>query len=277
MNYQKIGLIFLLIFYLFPIYQSQAISTNAGFIPSNIWYSKDPFEEGDKIKIYTFIFNPENKELSGTVSFYDKTTLLGNKKFAIPPNSIKDISINWTVNSGEHIIFATIENAKFISLDKTDDDIILNNNKTQESLRTVNKKIIPDEITEKSESNKTINRGFPINQITNVQNLVLDNTPEFIAKPMILGAETVEEFRNEIATSSQNKKEELKKEIDILNKKKPNTTNTEKNNSIMKPWKYVQYFFITFLSFISNNKFIFYPILIIFTFLLLRFIWRKIF
>ena len=56
-----------------------AQSSNTGFVPGNIWYSKDPFEEGDKVKIYTFIFNPDSRELSGTVIFFDKTVLLGKK------------------------------------------------------------------------------------------------------------------------------------------------------------------------------------------------------
>lgn len=272
MNFKKIGFVILLISCLLPVNQLNAQTENVGFIPSNIWYSKDPFEEGDKIKIYTVIFNPENKELSGTVSFYDKTTLLGDRKFSAPPNSVKDISINWVVSAGEHKIFAKIENAKFASLGGEYDDVILENSKTEESVRTVNKKIVVE-----SDPDKTNNRGFPINQISNIQNLINEGTPDFIAEPLVLGAETVEEFRSDLAESSQDKKEEIKKELDALNNKSASSKAKVEDNKILKPWKYVEYFLMALLSFILNNKIIFYSISGISTFLLLRFIWRKIF
>ena len=91
---QKKFLIFLFLTLLFPINKISAEIANVGFIPDNIWYSKDPFFEGDKIKIYTLIFNPDGRELSGTVSFFDKTILLGKKDFRVSGNGVKDISID---------------------------------------------------------------------------------------------------------------------------------------------------------------------------------------
>jgi hypothetical protein len=271
MNLKKIGIVFFLIFCLFPISHSNAQTSNAGFIPSNIWYSKDPFEEGDKIKIYTLIFNPDSREFSGTVIFYDKNTLLGKKNFVVAAKGVKDISIDWTVNVGDHSIFATIENAKFLISDGKYEIVSISGNKTQESSRTVSKKIIP-------KISDAINSDFATNQIQNVQNLITENTPDFISKPMVLGAETVEEFRSSVGENTNNKKVELKKELEVLNSKKATPSDTKiDNNKILKPWKYVQYFFMTLLSFIFNNKIIFYPISAILVFLLLRFIWRKIF
>ncbi len=266
MNLKKIGFILLLIFGLFPIHQSNAQSTNAGFIPSNIWYSKDPFEEGDKIKVYTLIFNPDDKELLGTVIFYDKTTLLGKKTFTVSPRGVKDVSIDWTVNVGDHTIFATIENARFLLSDGKYEDTVITENKTKESSRTVNKKIIP-------KLSDAISSNLVTDQIQNVQDLIVNNTPDILAKPMVLGASTVENIRNSAGMASENKKEQIKKDLAILNKKKSPST----NDNIIKPWKYVELFFVTFLSFILNNKIIFYAILAILVFLLLRFIWRKIF
>src|SRR3989338_5661631 len=67
----KKALIFVLIINsLFGACRAYAQSSNAGFVPGNIWYSLDPFLEGDKIKIYTLIFNPDPRELSGTVIFF---------------------------------------------------------------------------------------------------------------------------------------------------------------------------------------------------------------
>jgi len=74
----KKALIFVLIINsLFGACRAYAQSSNAGFVPGNIWYSLDPFLEGDKIKIYTLIFNPDPRELSGTVVFFDNSVFLG--------------------------------------------------------------------------------------------------------------------------------------------------------------------------------------------------------
>src|ERR1035437_2096929 len=91
-----------LILILFPLYKISAQTSNVGFIPANIWYSKDPFEEGDKIKIYTLVFNPDSRELSGTVLFFDDTVFLGKQDFVVPAKGVKTISIDWTVIAGDH-------------------------------------------------------------------------------------------------------------------------------------------------------------------------------
>ena len=83
MNLKKAGIVLFLIFSLLPIQKIFAQSSNTGFVQANIWYSKDPFEEGDKVKIYTFIFNPDTRELSGTVIFFDNTVMLGKKDFIV--------------------------------------------------------------------------------------------------------------------------------------------------------------------------------------------------
>ncbi|MFA6000415.1 MAG: hypothetical protein WC783_05615, partial [Candidatus Paceibacterota bacterium] len=197
MNLRKITFILLFLLCFLPLTRIHAETTNAGFVPSNIWYSQDPFQEGDKIKIYTLIFNPDSRELSGTVVFYDNTTLLGKKNFVVLGKEVKDISIDWTVNVGDHKIYATIENAKFLIGTGKYEDVTILENKSNESSRTVNKKIVPKATSTTSDTT--------VGQIQNIQNLITDNTPDFIAKPMVLGAETVEEFRSSTGDASKAK------------------------------------------------------------------------
>src|SRR3989344_4963797 len=101
---QKFWAVLILIVFLLPINKIIAQTSNAGFVPGNIWYSTDPFEEGDKIKIYTLIFNPDARELSGTVIFFDNSIFLGKKDFVAPAKGVKDISIDWTAAAGSHSI-----------------------------------------------------------------------------------------------------------------------------------------------------------------------------
>jgi hypothetical protein len=106
----------------------------------------------------------------------------------------------------------------------------------------------------------------------NIRKIIGENTPDFIAKPMVLGASTVENFRQNIGIASENKKEEIQGQIKVLDINKKNNT-----NYFLKPFKYVELFFFTFLSFILNTQFIFYFSLAVIVFLILRFIGRLFF
>ena len=267
---KKIGILFLFLIYLLPVSTIQAQTSSLGFIPANIWYSKDPFEEGDKIKIYTFIFNPEDRELSGTVAFYDDTTLLGKKNFVILPKGVKDISIDWTVSAGEHTIFGKIESAKLLISAGKYESVSVTENKTDESIRQVKKKIIPKpSITENKEGTSDTSN--------NLQSLIKESTPTFISKPIILVVDNLEEVRENTEATVATKKEEVKKEIEVLKETPKTEEGKGETNVALKPWKYVELFFLTILHFALKNKIIFYIVLAIPPFLLLRFIWRKIF
>jgi len=283
MTFKKIGVILFLIFFLFPICKIYGETSNAGFIPANIWYSKDPFQEGDKIKIYTLIFNPDQREFSGTVIFFDKTVFLGKKDFAVPAKGIKDISIDWTATVGDHIIFGKIENAKFlISKDKYE-EAYLAKDETEQSKRIVSKKIIPQETS--TDTNSELNTTNP-SQIEKIRDIIVEKTPIFIAKPIANTANAIEGFRENVGTASENKKQEVKVEIKALEEndkivaddnKISSDLKTENKSEILKPFKYAELFLFTLSSAIFNNKFIFYGILIIVIFLLFRWIWIKIF
>lgn len=269
MNFKKLGIILFLIFSLFPINKINAQISNTGFVSASIWYSKDPFVEGDKIKIHTFVFNPDTtRELSGTVIFFDKTTLLGKKDFIIQPNTANDVSINWTATAGDHIIFGKIENSKFLISKGKYEEVYLTDNETEKSSRTVSKKIIS--------KTTDITTDIASTPISDMKKIIEDKTPTFITKPIIATTNKLDEFRENTNISTQNKKEEVKKEITELNK--TNTTNSKtSSNSVLKPFKYAELFFLNIFSFVLNNKVIFYSVLFVIIFFLLRYFWKKIF
>ncbi|MFA6585707.1 MAG: hypothetical protein WCS86_00920 [Candidatus Paceibacterota bacterium] len=269
MYLKKFGLVLFLIFSLFPIQKIHAQTTNTGFVSGNIWYSKDPFEEGDKIKIYTFIFNPDSRELSGTVIFFDKTTLLGKKSFVIPGKGADDISIDWTVTTGDHTIFGKIENAKFlISKDKYE-EVYLAENETEKSSRTVSKKIIP-----KTNDNS-------INSITSsvsdIAKTIGEKTPAFITEPVISSTNKLDEIRLDLKNSSEAKKVEIQNDIKKLENTKVALEPKSATSTLVKPFKYAEVFFLTIFSYLLSNKILFYGILILIIFFILRYIWKKIF
>jgi hypothetical protein len=170
--------------------------STTGFIPSNIWYSKDPFEEGDKIKIYTLVFNSDKRELSGSVLFFDNNVLLGKKNFIAAPSSVAQVAINWNVNAGDHDIFAKIESSKFTISAGKYEDVYLNENESEHSKRTVNKKIVSDTTNKNTADTSNQNTSTTGDQISNIANKIKENTPDVIAKPLIATANLTEGFRN---------------------------------------------------------------------------------
>ena len=265
MSFRKIGIILFLILCLLPTQKLLAQSSNTGFVSGNIWYSKDPFEEGDKIKIYTLIFNPDTRQLSGTVNFFDNTILLGKKNFAISAGAVSAISVNWTATAGDHNIFGQIENAKFLLSSGSYEAVSLAQNKTEKSSRTVSKKIIL----------QPTNTNTNSTSVSNITKTISENTPDFIAKPILSSASGLEALRENLNIASNNKQNEVKKEIETLNKIAPNPKTPV--NPVLKPFKYIELFLLSISSFILNNKIVFYGLLAVLLFFILRFIWNKLF
>lgn len=237
--FKKLFFVFLFFILLLPINKIKAEETNAGFVPANIWYSKDPFLEGDKIKIYTLVFNPGERELSGTVSFFNKDVLLGKKDFSVASKGVKDISIDWTTTAGSHIIFAKIENAKFLTGGGSYEDAHLEQNQTEESRRSVSKKIILTKPENKTDA------GANIGNDKKIQNFVLEKTPNFISEPILGTLRAIEKWRQDNAFSAENKKDKTK--------------------------------MYGIFAFILKSKILFYGVSIFIIFLLVRYIWHKIF
>lgn len=90
---------------------AQTAVENVGFIPSNIWYSKEPFFAGDAIRIYTVIYNSGVQDIAGTIVFRDNGASIGTSTFSIAKGRVQDLWIDWTASEGSHAISASIEGA----------------------------------------------------------------------------------------------------------------------------------------------------------------------
>lgn len=273
-------------FSLLPISKINAEDSNVGFVQGNIWYSQNEVQEGDAIKIYTVVFNPDTRELSGNIIFFDNNIFLGKKSFTVPANGVKEVYIDWTATIGTHTIFAKIENAKFLTATRKYEDIYLANNESEKSSLSVSKKIIPEVKKEETDTTKEessenpnlelVKKIIDTTIVENIGNTIKEKTPDFIAQPVISTTNKLETFRKNTSLASNDKKDTLKNEIEILNNTKK-TDEKVNDDKLLKPFKYAQLFFFTLSSFVFEKKFLFYAIFAILVFFILRFIWRKIF
>ena len=262
---------------LIPLKYSFAQSStaiNAGFVPGNIWYSKDPFYDGDQIKIYTLIFDPQQSTLSGTVDFFDQNILLGTKTFSVQAGAVKDISVNWTVTAGTHIIFAKIENAEFLAANGTTTDAGLAGTETEKSSRIVTPKIILGT----SDANTDQGSGTLGGSVQNLADTVKNNIPNFISTPIINTTNALETFRQDTAATSDNNTAKTSAEIKTLYPTgTASPTTTTKPNFFLKPFDYVKLFFYSLISFIFNNPYLFYGLLFMLVFFIVRYFWKLFF
>ena len=276
MNFRKIGIVLLLIFFLFPTAKIFAQTTNAGFVPGNIWYSEDPFFEGDKIKIYTLIFNPDTRKFSGTVDFFDNSTLLGTKDFKVGATSTEDIYINWTVTAGNHQIYGEIQNAKFLTANGTYLDANLSDNQTSKSSQTVTPKVVAQNITNSINSVDGV-LNSAINSIQNIGGTTKNVVPNGISQVLNTTTNSIDDFIVKASATINNTQNQTQKNLDALNNAKSTLTNTINTNDFQRPFDYLALFLLTILSFILKYKLLFYGIIIVIVLWILRYIWGLIF
>ncbi|MCK9344919.1 MAG: hypothetical protein M0P64_02185 [Candidatus Pacebacteria bacterium] len=111
---------------------------NAGFVPANIWYSKDPFFAGETIRVYTIIFNGSSYDLEGTVEFLDNGVLLGKTNFSLSGGGrVRDLWVDWKATNGKHVMTARIVNVTASLAGGAKRSIALDNAETGKSERLV--------------------------------------------------------------------------------------------------------------------------------------------
>lgn len=111
--------------------------SNVGFAPGNIWYSQEPFFAGEKIRVYTVLYNASDKDIKGDVVFYDNNTVIDRSAFSIAKGRVQDIWTDWTPAEGNHNVRAELENTRVTLPGGGESTITLANAITGESTRVV--------------------------------------------------------------------------------------------------------------------------------------------
>lgn len=112
---QIISIVFLSFAVVLPVYAQEGPLKNVGFVPSNIWYSKDSFFAGETIRVYTVIFNGSEYDIEGTVQFFDNGTPINKAAFTVQKGGkVEDVSVEYVTKEGNHIITARIVDASVL-------------------------------------------------------------------------------------------------------------------------------------------------------------------
>lgn len=265
---QKYFLLILIVIFTVIVSPAYAeIGSNAGFIPGQIWYSKDTLIEGDTVNIYTAIWNGEKESLSVKVEFYDKNVILGSREVVLAPSILKEVYVPWKITSGDHLISAKIISS-LVTVSGKKEKVVLDRATTSADKQFVSVVIKNEE-------------GEQVSGAETVKNKISEAIPEGVSNYASNTFEKVDNFRDKTFTQVTAVKDNTQKEIESLKTKEETVAevlNSKKNieDATQKPIAYIKLFLFSALAFVFGNKIIFYGLLIFVVFLVIRFFYRKI-
>ena len=268
---RKFFFFFIIILYSVIALPTFASVSTSGFLPGQIWYSKDTLMEGDTVNIHTAVWNGEKNSLSAKVEFYDKNVILGSRDVVVLTSELKDVSIPWKITSGDHVISAKIISS-LISVSGKKEKIVLDRTTTTDDRQFVN-------VTIKTASGDTITGNNALDsEISKTTTEVKNVIPENVSTPVLGAFTSIDNFRDKTFTQVASAKSDTAKKLDSLNKATPSTkgSSTNHGDATDKPITYIKLFLLSVLSFIMGSKIIFYSLSVFFIFVIIRFIYRKI-
>jgi len=286
---KKYLFIFILFYISLASFVYAEVPVTTGFIPGQIWYSKEPLVEGDKVLIHTAIWNGDSNSLSAKVTFYDKNVVLGTRDVIVPSGTIKEANVSWQVTAGDHSISAKIVSSSLTTNNKKE-TVVLDRSSTSEDHKFISV------VLKNSDGTKASSSDIVNSQIDTVSSTVNSVIPESVSTPVSKGLGSLDTFRDDTYTKINSSLSDAKKVIDSLNNTNTSTVKdtTVKNTTkvktlpsveekkddplskIDKPIAYIKLFFLSVLSFIFGYKIIFYGLISVLIFIVIRFLYRKI-
>jgi hypothetical protein len=271
-----------------PIFAADLAINNAGFVPSNIWYSKDPFFAGEKIRIYTIIFNGSIYDLTGGVEFLDNGTPIGKTTFALANGGrVRDLWIDWKATAGKHIITAHLINV-VADGPSGKQAVALPNSETGKSDRTVELDPVAKAAEMKLQEAKAAEmKKQAIGKVDDVLQSVNNTIPEPLKEGISLGTNVLEALRLSEADSLSVAREEKAQEIEAIKAREQTrlaggsaktviSATDAMLNTAEKPFAYVALAVLTLGQYIFEWQVVFYGIILYVLYRIIRWIVRKV-
>jgi hypothetical protein len=238
----------------------------SGFIPKQIWYSKENLIEGDTVDVYTSVWNGEEDSILVKVDFYDYDVLLGSREIIVKPQELKEVSVKWKITAGEHLISAKIVSSVVI-IGEDKKNVSLRYIKTTSDKQEIEK--LKVKTNEENKEEKTLTDSFFVDDIL----------PENVSATINESYTNVDNFRAKTSSKLLEEKEKAKEQVESLkddNLTKDLLSSKKSAEDITKkPFAYVKLFILSVLSFIFENKIVFYGLIVLVTFYFIRLIFRS--
>ena len=298
-----------------PAHAEVKTYSNLGFLAGNIWYSKDPFFAGDKVRIYSGVYNSGVHDLVGSVEFSDNGTLLASVPFLVQGQGrMKDVWVDWTTTKGDHKISARIVNAKLAVIGGKEEPIAIASAQSGESERFADTDTDKDGIGDREDTDddndtlsdvEEIKQGtnqyqkdsdkdgitddkevaMPIVETKNTTSTATTSTSAITESPIVraaLAAVAIAQDAVDHAAGVASKKvDALQKDVaaslEDTGSMTPGDVVPKPDLIFRKPFEYGYFLALSLASFILNNKIALYSVLALVGLVLLRGIFRRLF
>ena len=205
------------------------VSNSTGFLPGQIWYSKDSLVEGEIVKIYTAVWNGDTSSLSAKVEFYDKNVILGTRDIIVPALQLQEVSVSWKVTSGDHIISAKILSSTLNTTSGGKETVVLENNTTNSD-----KKFVPV-VVKKEDGKTTTGDEVAKDELGKVGEKINEVLPDSVSESVSSGVASVETFRENTLTKISDSKEKTAEKIEQLKSSSDNGKPNDLESATEKP------------------------------------------
>ncbi len=283
MNKLLFGFSILFLFSTTHVFAASPAIDNAGFVQSNIWYSKDPFYAGDKIRIYTVIFNGSAYDLSGAVEFLDNGVLVGKADFALASGGrVRDLWVDWNATEGKHTITARFANV-ISDGPNGKQPAVLGSAEAGKSEKVVELDPVAKAAQAKILEAKAAEASARTSaKVENVIQSVSGAIPAPVKEGVESGKSAIEEFRigeaYQLKLAKENKQKEIAKIKEDEVKALTSNTKTVRSqtdamlNTAEKPFAYVLLALLTIGQYVFQWQILFYGILLYVLYRLIRLI-----
>lgn len=228
-------LVFALFFAFFSTHAQVKTLKNIGFIQNNIWYSKDLFFEGDKVRIYTMIFNGSSYDFRGSLEFFASGKSIGKSNFSLVNGAFQVLWTDWIAEGGNKKVYANIVESRISLPGGVEEVVVLENAKTGEVEIFVDKDTDKDGVGDKVDIDDDNDNILDAEETKKGTNPLVKNTistsavfqkieektdkkiipePKEIAESAQGIIASVNEFLDEQKEKVKTKKEKLKKKLE---------------------------------------------------------------
>lgn len=244
-----------------PFFFARAEISNAlGFLPDEVWYSEETLKEGKTVDVYAGLWNGTDYLVNTKIEFYDKSTLLGSREVSVESKRLKEVLVSWKVTAGEHSISAKIISPKSVIAGK-EEDLKIKDNTTKNDRLNVSV-VIKDDKGEEVKATEALD-GIVDKAGEKVNDILDEDVKEKIS--VSLGA--VEEYRLEKGEQIKEFEKEAEEKVEQI--KSEDEDEQEGLTGAM-----IKMYFWKIISFIFENKTVFYIVTIVLAFCVLRAIYR---
>ncbi|MDD3662631.1 MAG: hypothetical protein PHT84_02075 [Candidatus Pacebacteria bacterium] len=243
--------------------------TSNNFILDQVWYSNDLPKEGETIKIYTAIWNGNNDSLAVKVEFYDKNVILGTRDVVVAPQKIQEVSVSWKVTKGDHSISAKVLSATLSTKDGKK-AVNLDPKETNTDRKFIS--VVVDKDNGEPVSGDEIAKG----EINKFGEKIEGMVPESVNETVKESIGYFDVFRTQTLTKILDSKENTELKISEYEEESSGLKPQTLESATERPIAQVKLFFLKILKFIFENKSVFYALIIITLFYVLRSLYRKI-